>query len=228
MKKLKVFIAGDSTAATKLPSKRPETGWGERIYEFFTEDVEFHNHAVNGRSSKSFINEGRLQNMLDSIGDGDFLFIQFGHNDEKEDIERHTDPFSTYKQYLMRYIEEARKKKANPVLLTSVHRRSFSEDGKLKDTHGDYLKAMRELSIEQNVPLIDIAKKSKILFEKLGPEKTKEIFLWCEPGESENYPEGVHDNTHFSGHGAKAVAELVFEGIIEKDIKPLSELYISI
>lgn len=226
MKKLKVFIAGDSTAAAKLPSKRPETGWGERIPEFFTEDVEFHNHGVNGRSSKSFIDEGRLQNILDSIGEGDFLFIQFGHNDEKEDGERHTEPYTTYKKYLMRYIEAAREKNAKPVLLTSVQRRSFNEEGKLKDTHGDYLTAVRELSIEKAVTLIDIAEKSKELFEKLGPEKTKEIFLWCEVGESENYPEGVKDNTHFSGYGAKIVAEMVFQGILESGLKPLSDLAI--
>jgi lysophospholipase L1-like esterase len=222
--KIIVFIAGDSTAASKLPEKRPETGWGEMIPKFFSDEVEFENHAVNGRSSKSFIDEGRLEKILDAIGEGDFLFIQFGHNDEKEDIERRTEPFTTYKEYLSAYIDGARKKNANPVLLTSVQRRAFNEDGRINDTHGDYLVAMRELAQDKGVPLIDIAKKSKMLFEKLGQEKTKDIFLWCEPGECENYPEGVKDNTHFSDKGAKVVAELVYEGIIEEDIKFLSQL----
>lgn len=221
--KIKVFIAGDSTAAKKLPEKRPETGWGEMIPMFFSGEVEFENHAVNGRSSKSFIDEGRLEKISEGIGKGDFLFIQFGHNDEKQDVERRTEPFTTYKSYLLRYIEVATKKNANPVLLTSVQRRSFSEDGRINDTHGEYLVAMRELAAERNIPLIDVAEKSKILFEKLGIEKTKEIFLWCEPGESENYPDGVMDNTHFKDYGAKVIAQLVFEGIIENDIKPLLE-----
>jgi lysophospholipase L1-like esterase len=225
--RIKVFIAGDSTAAAKLPEKRPETGWGEKLPIYFSEEIEFLNHAVNGRSSKSFIEEGRLKVILDSIGEGDFLFIQFGHNDEKEDAERHTDPFTTYKAHLFKYIEGARKAGAIPVLLTSVHRRAFIEDGSLDDTHGDYLKAMRELAVEHNVQLIDIAEKSKVLFEKLGTEKTKEIFLWTEPGQSENYPEGVKDNTHFSDYGAGEIAKLVLEGILEKDIKPLSRLVLS-
>lgn len=222
--KIKVFIAGDSTAASKLPEKRPETGWGEMIPQFFSEKVEFENHAVNGRSSKSFIDEDRLEKILDAIDEGDFLFIQFGHNDEKEDVERRTEPFTTYKRYLSEYIDGARNKNANPVLLTSVMRRSFTEKGDINDTHGDYLTAMRELAQEKDVPLIDIARESKKLFEELGPEKTKDIFLWCEPGECENYPEGIKDNTHFSNSGAKVVAELVYKGIISMDVKPLSEL----
>jgi lysophospholipase L1-like esterase len=222
-KKIKVFIAGDSTAATKLPEKRPETGWGQMIPEFFPENVEFLNFAVNGRSSKSFIDEGHLQKILDLIGSGDFLFIQFGHNDAKTEMERHTDPFTTYKSYLTKYIEGARTAGAHPVLLTPIHRRFFDENGKIQDTHGNYLIAMRELASELNVPLIDMSKKSTLFFEKLGPEKTKKIFLWLQPGESVNYPEGIQDNTHFSELGAKEIARLVVEGIIEKQLKPLCE-----
>jgi lysophospholipase L1-like esterase len=220
-KKIKVFIAGDSTAATKLPEKKPETGWGEMIPGYFTEAVEFHNFAVNGRSSKSFIAEGHLQKIEDLIGEGDFLFIEFGHNDEKTDEERHTDPFTTYKEYLTKYIEVARNSAAQPVLLTSIQRRSFDENGIIQDTHGDYLVAMRELAKELNVPLIDMSEKSKPFFEELGPEKTKEIFLWVKPGETPNYPEGVEDNTHFSEKGAKEMARFVVEGILEEQIKPL-------
>lgn len=220
-KKIRVFIAGDSTAATKLPEKRPETGWGQVIQEFFNDQVEFHNHAVNGRSSKSFINEDRLLAILNDITPDDFLFIQFGHNDEKDDIERHTDPFTTYKAYLLNYIEVARKAGAFPVLLTPIQRRSFDSDEILQETHGDYPLAMKELAVEHNVTLIDMSARSKVFFEKLGPEKTKELFLWLNPGESPNYPDGVNDNTHFSEAGAKAVAKLIMDGIIENKIETL-------
>jgi lysophospholipase L1-like esterase len=220
-KKIKIFIAGDSTAATKLPEKKPETGWGEMFPAFFKEEVEVVNCAVNGRSTKSFIAEGRLEKIEKVISSGDFLFIEFGHNDEKEDEERHTDPFTTYKENLTKYIEAARKADAHPVLLTSIQRRSFDENGKIKDTHGDYLIAMRELSKELNVPLIDMSQKSIPFFEELGPEKTKEIFLWVKAGENPNYPEGVQDNTHFCENGAKAMANFVVEGIIEEKLEPL-------
>lgn len=223
-KKIKVFIAGDSTAATKTTDKKPETGWGERIAELFSNNVEFVNFALNGRSSKSFIAEGHLQRIADLISSGDFLFIQFGHNDEKPDLELYTDAFTTYKSYLKKYIEVAKNANATPVLLTSIQRRNFNDDGTIQDTHGDYPIAMRELAMESNVTLIDMGGKSRILFNTLGPEKTKEIFLWVAPNESTNYPEGVQDNTHFSENGAKVIASLVVEGIIENKIYPLNEL----
>lgn len=221
MKKIKVFIAGDSTAATKMEDKRPETGWGEKISNFFTDEVEFFNHAVNGRSTKSFMDEGRLQNIEKEIGSGDFLFIEFGHNDEKPQEDRHTDPFTTYKANLLKYIDVARKAGATPVLLTPTQRRSFGEDGKLQNTHGDYPKAMMELAKEFNVKLIDITAKTTVLYEKLGDEASKKLFLWVSKGESPNYPEGVSDNTHFCDNGATEIARLVFQGIVEENIEPL-------
>lgn len=223
-KKIKVFIAGDSTAATKMLEKKPETGWGEMIPEFFSADVDFVNIALNGRSSKSFIDEGHLQKIIDAISSGDFLFIQFGHNDEKPNTELHTDAFTSYKAYLKKYIEAARKANATPVLLTSIQRLAFDENEKIKDTHGDYPAAMRELAAELNVTLIDMSQKSRIYYEKLGIEKTKKIFLWLNPDEFLNYPEGVQDNTHFCTRGAKEIAALVFEGIMEKNIIPLCQL----
>ena len=222
IKKIKVFIVGDSTAAAKLSEKRPETGWGEMFPSLFTQEVEFQNHAVNGRSSKSFIDEGRLEKISDTIGNGDFLFIQFSHNDEKDDPQRHTDPFTTYKDYISKYIEVARKACANPVLLTSIQRRLFNKNGTMPDTHGDYSVAMREVALEFGLPLIDMQEKSKNFFESLGQEKAKEIFLWVNASESLNYPQGKEDNTHFCEQGAQKMAELVVEGIIENNIEPLS------
>ncbi|MBU3156117.1 rhamnogalacturonan acetylesterase [Clostridium estertheticum] len=221
-KKIKVFIVGDSTAAAKITEKRPETGWGEMIPMFFNGEVEFENHAVNGRSSKSFIEEGRLKEISDTIGNGDFMFIQFGHNDEKDDNKRHTDPFTTYKSYISKYIEVAKSSGANPVLLTSIQRRVFNKNGTMPDTHGDYSIAMREVARQFNLPLIDMQEKSKNYFEIIGEEKAKEIFLWVDASESLNYPEGKKDNTHFCEKGAKKMAELVVEGIVENNIEPLS------
>jgi lysophospholipase L1-like esterase len=224
LKKINIYIAGDSTAATKALDKRPETGWGQMIQEYFDSNVEIKNFAVNGRSSKSFIDEKYLDKILESIKEDDFLLIQFGHNDQKTDVERYTEPFSTYKEYLTKYIVGARAAGAKPILLTSVHRRFFDQDERIKDTHGDYLVAMRELARDMNVPLIDIAEKSKDLFDKIGVENTKKIFLWLTAGENSNYPNGVEDNTHFCEEGAKAIAELIAKAIVEHQLKPLSEL----
>lgn len=226
IKKTKIFIAGDSTAASKQLDKRPETGWGEMISLFFKDNVEFYNYAYNGRSTKSFIEEGRLDEIASHIEKGDFLFIQFGHNDAKADMERHTDPFTTYKSYLLKYIEVALEAGANPVLLTSIQRREFSDNKTLRDTHGDYPKAMREVAEKYGIMLIDMQKKSHILLEKLGDEKSKEIYLWLNPGQSENYPNGISDNTHFNGYGAKQIAGLVVEGIIENNMEPLSKFIV--
>lgn len=224
LKKINIYIAGDSTAATKAFDKRPETGWGQMIQEYFDSNVEIKNFAVNGRSSKSFIDEKYLDRILESIKEDDFLFIQFGHNDQKADVERHTEPFSTYKEYLNKYIVGARVARAKPILLTSVHRRFFDQDERIKDTHGDYLVAMRELARDMNVPLIDVAVKSKDLFDKIGVENTKKIFLWLTVGEKSNYPNGVEDNTHFCEEGAKAIAELIAKAIVDQQIEPLSAL----
>ena len=217
-----IFIAGDSTAAQKLPEKKPETGWGEKIVEFFSDKVLFQNFAVNGRSTKSFMDEGKLHKILETICKGDYLFIQFGHNDEKEAPERHTDPYTTYQSNLTEYIESARKLGATPILLTPIQRRSFDESGIIQETHGEYPAAMKETAEQLHVPLIDLCGSSKTFFEKLGPEQTKKVFLWVKPGESPNYPEGVQDNTHFCEHGATEIARLVIQGIKEAQL-PLAK-----
>ncbi|MNC37511.1 Rhamnogalacturonan acetylesterase RhgT [compost metagenome] len=223
-RKVTIFIAGDSTAATKQPDKKPETGWGERLPDFFTEQVEFDNKATNGRSSKSFISEGRLQQIADSIQEGDYFFIQFGHNDEKPKEDLYTEPSTTYKAHLTQYIEVARKAGAFPVLLNSIHRRAFDEAGKIKDSHGSYPAAVRELAAELKAPCIDMTERSRKLLEETGEAASKDFFLWLTPGEHPNYPDGVEDNTHFSENGAKEMAKLVADGIKELQLQPLAGL----
>ncbi|WP_257208726.1 rhamnogalacturonan acetylesterase [Bacillus sp. AFS031507] len=220
--RITVYLAGDSTVSDYSSSLAPRAGWGQVLNRYFDDKIVVKNEASSGRSSKSFIDEGRLKSILDQIEKGDYLFIQFGHNDEKkEDPTRYTEPYSTYKSYLKQYIDGARAKQAIPVLVTPVERRRFSEEARARDTHGEYPAAMKELGMEENVPVIDLTAKSKALFQELGPERTKDVFLWLDAEENKNYPNGVHDNTHFQEAGAEKTASLVLEGIEESMLVPL-------
>lgn len=221
-KPITIYLAGDSTVSTYTSSYLPRAGWGQMLAESFDQDVIVKNEASPGRSSKSFIREGRLKRILNQIQKGDYLFIQFGHNDEKINFPAlYTEPATTYKSYLKQYIVGARQKNAIPVLITPVERRRFSKDGVALSTHGLYPAAMKEVAHEENVLLIDLQTKSKNLFQLLGQEKTKELFLWLNVGEQQNYPKGVQDNTHFQQRGAREIARLVVEGIEEQKL-PLS------
>lgn len=214
MKNIHLFIAGDSTAAAKAPEKRPESGWGEYLESFFQESLTVCNHAQNGRSTKSFLNEGRLAIIEEALQPGDYLFIQFGHNDQKEDRDRGTAPFGDYQTNLSRYIAAARKKQAQPVLLTSVTRRSYLENGELDAaTLGDYPQAMRELAVKEQVPVLDIFSLTQAKYRALTPEKTKKLHLHLAKGSHKNYPDGVEDNTHFNEAGAKRIAALIAQTI---------------
>ncbi|MDX3231699.1 rhamnogalacturonan acetylesterase [Streptomyces sp. ME19-01-6] len=220
-----IYLAGDSTAATKAASAAPETGWGMALPFFLADRLRVANHAANGRSSKSFYDEGRLGTILAAIRPGDFLFIQFGHNDEKtDDPARGTDPATTYPQYLRLYIKGARDRGARPVLLTSVERRKFDAAGTAQPTHGAYPGAVRSLARAEGVPLIDVQASSIALWQRLGPEATKGCFNWLAPGEWPNYPDGRQDNTHFQPHGAIEVARLVARELKSKGVLAASEV----
>ncbi|MFE2020652.1 rhamnogalacturonan acetylesterase [Streptomyces sp. NPDC059499] len=202
-----LHIAGDSTAAQKYADAAPETGWGMALPFFLGRGLTVANHAMNGRSSKSFIDEGRLTALLEGVRPGDLVLIQFGHNDEKtEDPARGTDPYTTYQEYLRQYVKGARARRAEPVLLTPVERRRFAADGTARPTHGEYPAAMRALAAEERVPLLDLQAFSLARWQELGPDGTEDLFNWLEPGESPNYPDGKQDNTHFRPAGAIDVA----------------------
>lgn len=211
---MQLFLAGDSTVSNYDASSAPRAGWGQKIGELLNPGILVRNEAVSGRSSKSFVEEGRLQRILEYIRSGDYLFVQFGHNDQKPD-ERYTDPYGTYQAYLRRYIDSARLKNAHPVLITPVQRRSFDSEGRLRNTHGDYPDAVRQLADELHVPLIDLTETSGRLLQSMGAESAKKLFLWLKPGEHPNYPDGVEDNTHFCEYGAGEIAGLVAEGMRE-------------
>lgn len=208
-------MAGDSTMAIKEVKAYPETGWGMPFAYFFDSTVTVDNRAKNGRSTRTFISEGLWQKLIDDVQADDYVFIQFGHNDEsKEKTDRYTTP-DEYKANLIRFITETRNKKAIPVLLTPVTRRQFDSTGHIKETHLVYSLLVREVAKAQNVPLIDMDDKSKALLQKFGPENSKLLFMQLEPGEHPNYPDGRNDNTHFNELGARKIAQLALAGIKE-------------
>ncbi|WP_433382199.1 rhamnogalacturonan acetylesterase [Actinoplanes sp. CA-142083] len=205
-----IFVAGDSTAATYATADVPRAGWGQALPVFLRPGIGVVNGALSGASSKSFADLGRLTLILDAIRPGDVLLISFGHNDEKaEDPARYTEPWSTFQDYLRLYIDGARRRHAEPVLVTPVERRRFTADGYVYLSHGDYPDSMRALAATTRTPLIDLTALSFALWAKRGPEGTKDYFLHLAAGESPNYPDGVVDNTHFQAHGAIEVARLV-------------------
>lgn len=213
-----VFLAGDSTMAEKLANKRPETGWGEQLQGFFDESkVRVENHAQNGRSTRSFIAENRWQAIVDKLKPGDYVFIQFGHNDSKVGTDRYASP-EDYRKNLVRFIADVRGKKGTPVLLTPVMRRRFDEQGIFQDTHGEYPNVVRAVAAEYKVALIDMHRKSEAVIKQYGVEESRKLFLQLKPDENANYPKGIEDNTHFSPMGAKIMAGLAVEGIREQKL----------
>jgi lysophospholipase L1-like esterase len=212
-RKITVFIAGDSTAANKEVKAFPETGWGMPFAYMFDSTVTVDNRAKNGRSTRTFISEGLWKKLIDDVKEGDYVLIQFGHNDEsKEKTDRYTTP-EEFKANLVRFITETRNKKAVPVLLTPVTRRQFDANGTIKETHAEYAPLVRDVASQYDVPLIDLDEKSKKLVQQFGPENSKLLYMQLEPGEHPNYPEGRNDNTHFNELGARKMAQLVLWSI---------------
>lgn len=211
--KVTVYLIGDSTMAPKASTAYPETGWGMPFTYFFDSTVVVENHAMNGRSTRTFISEGRWNTVFEKLKTGDYVFIQFGHNDEsKEKTDRYTAP-DDYKKNLSRFITDSRAKGAIPVLLTPVARRKFNDQGNIMESHPDYSPLVHAVARQVNAPLIDLDKRSQALYQEFGKENSKLLFLQLKPGEHPNYPEGKDDNTHFNELGARLIAQLVLEGI---------------
>ena len=216
--KIKVWLIGDSTMANKEVKAFPETGWGMPFTYFFDSTVRIDNRAKNGRSTKSFIEEKLWQPVADNLKEGDYVLIQFGHNDEvKEKAGRYTTP-GVFRANLLRYVSDTKSKKANPVLITPVARRKFDATGKIMETHLEYSDIVRSVAKEKNVPLIDLDRKSQEMLQQFGPETSKWLFNYLEPNEHPNYPDGQKDNTHFNEFGARKIAELVLAEIIKLNL----------
>lgn len=211
---VRVFVCGDSTAATKDISKgSPERGWGHVLQPFFDPaEVIIENHAVNGRSTKSFVTLGHWQRVEESMRAGDYVFIEFGHNDTKEsDTTRFTTP-EQYGKNLLRYIEIVRSKGAIPVLLTQVCRRWWKEEG-LADSHGEYLKECHRVAQQSGVLFIDAERLTRDWLTPLGDEGSKKYFMNLPAGKYPSHPEGKVDNTHFTVPGARIVAKMICQEI---------------
>jgi lysophospholipase L1-like esterase len=216
-KKIRVYMIGDSTMCEYDARRAPLTGWGMPFKNYFDSSIVIDNRARGGRSTRTFISENRWQPIADSLNEGDYVLIQFGHNDEAKE-EKYKDrytPVPDYKTNLIKFITETRAKKAVPVLITPVSRLRFDKDGKQEETHADYTAACYEVAKQYNVPLIDLDKKSRELFQKLGPENARLLFMQLEAGENPSYPDGQKDNTHFNEYGARRIAELVLQQIQE-------------
>ena len=207
-RKTRVYLIGDSTMANKVRATFPETGWGMPLATFFDTTVVVDNRAQNGRSTRTFLAENRWQPVIDNLQPGDYVFIQFGHNDESANYpDRYTSP-EDYRRNLIKFVTETRSRKANPVLLTPVTRRYFDKDGHIKETHVLYSAATVAVAKEYKVTLVDMDKLSRELLQRLGDENSKLLFMELAPGDHPNYPLGRHDNTHFNELGARKMAQL--------------------
>jgi lysophospholipase L1-like esterase len=207
-----VWLAGDSTMAQKQPDKRPETGWGEALQPCFdSSEVRIANRAMNGRSTRSFVAEGRWKAIIDSLQPGDYVFIQFGHNDEKIGTNNYSSP-DDYRRNLVQFVDEVRAKRAQPVLFTPVVRRKF-EGTQLVPTHGAYSDAARAAAQERSVSLVDMERASAALVQQIGPDSSRALWLHLDPGANPNYPNGVHDDTHFNPVGARTMAGLAVDAV---------------
>lgn len=236
-----IFVIGDSTAANKdVSNGKKERGWAMVLQCYFDDNIVVDNHAVNGRSSRSFINEGRWNAVLEKMKPGDYVIIQFGHNDEKPKADRHTDPGSTFDYNLAKFVRETRERGGIPVLMNCVVRRNFfvlapenDDDEKLRtttfkdgakmvegdsliDTHGLYRVAPRDVAQRMNAHFVDANRITHDLEQGLGTEASKKLHMWFLPGEEPTVPDGRQDNTHYSIYGAHAVAKLLAEALCEE------------
>lgn len=207
-----IFLVGDSTVTDQ--AYEPAASWGQMLPYFFNDQIAIANHAESGETLKSFISEGRLAKVLDQLKPSDYLFIQFGHNDQKKQWpQTYVEANTTYKDYLKAFIDEAKLRDAMPVLVTSMQRRKFDSNGKIINTHGDYPKAVRELAAAEQVPLIDLEAMSIDLYEALGPSKAPLLFN-----------DGGKDATHHNNYGAYELAKCVVEGMRKSNLPLVANL----
>lgn len=224
VKHITIYLAGDSTMSDKNIRAYPETGWGMPFALFFDSTVTVKNIAKNGRSTKTFIAEGLWKQISNQLKADDYVFIQFGHNDESPAKSSYT-PEADYKNNLRLFIKETKAKNAIPILITPVSRRKFNTAGQIEETHLIYSALVREVAQELQVQLIDLDKESRTLFQEIGPENSKMLFNQLKAGENPNYPEGKTDNTHFNEMGARKIAEIVLREIKKQHLSLAERIY---
>ena len=210
-KRVTIWMCGDSTMAIKETKAFPETGWGMPFAYFWDSTIIIKNLAKNGRSTKTFISENLWQKVVDGAKEGDYVLIQFGHNDEAKDKKERYATEDTFKMNLIKFIQESRAKKAIPVLFTPVSRRKFNDAGEAQETHVEYSAYVKQVAETEKVLFIDLDTKSRLLYQQYGKEFSKQLFLQLKAGEHPNYPKGKEDNTHFNELGARLIAQLVLQ-----------------
>lgn len=238
-----VFMIGDSTMANKpLDKENQERGWGQMLPIYLEGAIKVDNHAVNGRSSKSFIDEGRWEKVREQIRPGDYVIIQFGHNDEKaKSPDLYTVPGSTFDANLKKFVNETREKGGTPILMNSIVRRNFPANGiaaaqtddrqktwkkglenypaegdTLVDTHGDYRIAPKNVAEEMGVVFVDMNTLTHELVQGLGKDSSKDLFMWMPVGKYEFAPNGRIDNTHLNVYGGIVVSRLAVNALAEE------------
>jgi lysophospholipase L1-like esterase len=223
-KPIMIYMIGDSTMANKGLEKFPETGWGMVFHEYFKDGVKIDNRAMDGRSTKSFIAEKRWQGVYDKLQPGDYVFIEFGHNDEKIERPLVGTSIEEFSANLTRFIRETRAKGATPILMTPIVRRIYDHaTGQLKNSHGLYPDAVREVAAQEQAALIDMLAKSAILVQQTGEEPSKKFYNFADSAQYANYPKGIQDVTHLSPLGAHKIAELAVDGLRQSTL-PLKNL----
>lgn len=205
-----VFLCGNSTVVDQ--DNEPWASWGQMIPRFFNDSICFANYAESGESANTFIAAGRLKKALTQMKPGDYLFMEFGHNDQKQKGPG-KGAYYSFMTSLKTFIDEARARGAQPVLVTPTQRRSFDEKGKIKDTHEDYPEAMRWLAAKENIPLIDLNEMTRTLYEAMGVEPSKKAFVHYPAGTYPGQTKDFADNTHFNPYGAYQISKCIIEGM---------------
>ncbi len=225
-----IFVVGDSTAYQYSQEQYPMAGWGQKLAEHAKPGVKIDNRALGGYSTIKFYTSGNWEKMRGELKEGDFVLIQFGHNDQKS--KNRPDNYASadiiYPAFLKQFIVEVREKRANPVLLTSIARRLY-KNGTIEQSHGKYPQVVRDVARETDTPLIDANVLTMDWLNREGkenPDNTKQYFTWCAPGEFPRYPKGLKDNSHTSVKGAEAIALMIIRDA-QKQKLPLGDCFLA-
>ena len=216
---MKIIFLGDSTLQFNDESTYPQVGWPQSIYDLFNDDVKILNFAVNGRSTKSFIELGNFAKAIETVDNDSIMIIEFGHNDEHDyDPERYTRPDFEYRDNLLYMLKEVRGRGGYAILITPVYRRWFNEDGTLRDDcHAGYREAMLNVAEDTGTYVIDMSMLTKKMIADAGLEGSREFFMNFDKGIYPNYPDGMNDNTHLRMKGARAIGELFHNQVKDKE-----------
>lgn len=216
-----VYLCGNSTVVDN--DNEPWASWGQMITRFFTDKVCIANHAESGLSANTFVGGKRLDKIVSQMKRGDYLLVEFGHNDQKQKGPG-KGAYYSFSYYIKQFIDEARLKGAHPVLVTPTRRRQYDKEGKIKDTHADYPAAIRDIAAREGIPVIDLQDMTKVLCETMGEEESKHLYVHYPANTYPGQTQELKDNTHFSTFGAYEVAKCVIEGMKKANLPVVKDL----